>query len=260
MVPVSSIISMAFCALLGIAAPIALAWWLVKKYRVQPLTILVGAGVFIVFALVLESLVHQVVLKGPHGPTIMGNIWYYALYGGLAAGIFEETGRFLAMKYLLKKAPGKALTGVAYGVGHGGAEMLMIFGITMISNIVLSVMINAGAADTLIASAPAEAQEQVQAQFAQLQSASAGTFLLGIWERISALILQISLSILVWVAVRKGGKWLWLFPAAILLHFIVDACAVVLAKTASMVVVEVIVFALALAVGAIGWMVARKLK
>ena len=260
MVPVSSIISMAFCALLGIAAPIALAWWLVKKYRVQPLTILVGAGVFIVFALVLESLVHQVVLKGPHGPTIMGNIWYYALYGGLAAGIFEETGRFLAMKYLLKKAPGKALTGVAYGVGHGGAEMLMIFGITMISNIVLSVMINTGAADTLIASAPSEAQEQVQAQFAQLQSASAGTFLLGIWERISALILQISLSILVWVAVRKGGKWLWLFPAAILLHFIVDACAVVLAKTASMVVVEVIVFALALAVGAIGWMVARKLK
>ena len=260
MVPVSSIITMAFCALLGIAAPIALAWWLVRKYKVQTLTILVGAGVFIIFALVLESLVHQVVLKGPHGPTILGNIWYYALYGGLAAGVFEETGRFLAMKYLLKKAPGRALTGVAYGVGHGGAEMLLIFGITMISNIVLSVMINTGAADTLIASAPAEAQEQVQAQFAQLQSASAGSFLMGIWERISALILQISLSILVWVAVRKGGKRLWLFPAAILLHFIVDACAVVLSKTANMVVVEVIVFALAIAVGAIGWLVARKLK
>ena len=260
MVPVSSIITMAFCALLGIAAPIALAWRLVRKYKVQPLTILVGAGVFIIFALVLESLVHQVVLKGPHGPAILGNIWYYALYGGLAAGFFEETGRFLAMKYLLKKAPGRVLTGVAYGVGHGGAEMLLIFGITMISNIVLSVMINTGAADTLIASAPAEAQEQVQAQFAQLQSASAGSFLLGIWERISALILQISLSILVWVAVRKGGKWLWLFPAAILLHFIVDACAVVLSKTANMVVVEVIVFALALAIGAIGWLVARKLK
>ena len=253
-------ITMAFCALVGIAAPIVLAWWLVKEFKVPPLTILVGAGVFIVFALVLESLVHQVVLKGPHGPAILGNIWHYALYGGLMAGFFEETGRFLAMKYLLKKAPGKALTGVAYGIGHGGAEMILIFGLTMISNIVLSVMINSGAADTLIASAPTEVQEQVQAQFAQLQSASAGTFLLGIWERISALILQIALSILVWVAVRKGGKWLWLFPAAILLHFIVDACAAVLAKTASTVIVEVIVFALALAIGAIGWMVVRKLK
>ena len=260
MVPASSIVTMAFCALIGIATPIVLAWWLVKKYKVQPLTILVGAGVFILFALVLESLVHQVVLKGPYGPAILGNVWYYALYGGLMAGIFEETGRFLAMKHLLKKAPDKALTGVAYGIGHGGAEMILLFGITMISNIVLSVMINTGAADTVIASAPAQAQEQVQAQFAQLQSASAGSFLLGIWERVSALILQISLSIIVWTAVRKGGKWIWLFPAAILLHFIVDACAAVLAKTASLVVVELVLSALAIAVGAIGYLLAKKWK
>ena len=260
MVSVSSIITMAVCALLGIAVPIALAWWLVKRHGARLSTIFIGAGVFIVFALVLESLVHQLILKGPHGPAILGNIWYYALYGGLAAGIFEETGRFLAMKYLMKNEPARALPGVAYGIGHGGAEMLLIFGVTMISNIVLSVMINTGSADTLIATAPAEAQEQVQAQFAQLQTASAGTFLFGIWERVSALILQISLSILVWTAVRKGGKWLWLFPAAILLHFLVDACAVVLAKTADMAVVEGIVFALALAVGAIAYMLVKKLK
>ena len=260
MVSVSSIITMAVCALLGIAVPIALAWWLVKRHGARLSTIFIGAGVFIVFALVLESLVHQLILKGPHGPAILGNIWYYALYGGLAAGIFEETGRFLAMKYLMKNEPARALPGVAYGIGHGGAEMLLIFGVTMISNIVLSVMINTGSADTLIATTPAEAQEQVQAQFAQLQTASAGTFLFGIWERVSALILQISLSILVWTAVRKGGKWLWLFPAAILLHFLVDACAVVLAKTADMAVVEGIVFALALAVGAIAYMLVKKLK
>ena len=260
MVSVSSIITMAVCALLGIAVPIALAWWLVKRHGARLSTIFIGAGVFLVFALVLESLVHQLVLKGPHGPAILGNIWYYALYGGLAAGIFEETGRFLAMKFLMKKEPARALPGVAYGIGHGGAEMLLLFGVTMISNIVLSVMINTGSADTLIATAPAEAQEQVQAQFAQLQTASAGTFLFGIWERISALILQISLSILVWTAVRKGGKWLWLFPAAILLHFLVDACTAVLAKTADMAVVEGILFALALAAGAIAYMLAKKLK
>ena len=260
MVPVSSIVSMAVCALLGIAVPVALAWWLVKKHKAHLTTIFIGAGVFIVFVLVLESLLHQVVLKGPHGPAILGNIWYYALYGGLAAGIFEETGRFLAMKYLMKKEPSRALPGIAYGIGHGGAEMLLIFGVTMVSNIVLSVMINTGAADTLIASAPADAQEQVQAQLAQLQTAGAGTFLFGIWERFSALILQISLSIMVWTAVRRGGRWLWLFPAAILLHFLVDACAVVLAKNAEMAVVEGILFAMALAAGAIAYMLAKKLK
>ena len=74
------------------------------------------------------------------------------------------------------------------------------------------------------------------------------------------MILQISLSIIVWTAVRKGGKWIWLFPAAILLHFIVDACAAVLAKTASLVVVELVLSALAIAVGAIGYLLAKKWK
>ena len=253
MVPVSAMISMAAGALVGIAAPILLGWWLVKKYQVKTTPILVGACVFILFALVLESLVHQVVLKGPSGAAIMGNIWYFALYGGCMAALFEETGRFLAMKFVLKKEPGTALTGVGYGLGHGGAEMILIFGITMVSNLVLSALINTGQADTILAATPEANQAQVQAQFAQLEALGAGSVLLGLWERISALILQVSLSILVWTAVRRGGKWLWLFPAAFLLHFLVDASTVVLAKSASMVAVEIIVFALAIAVGAIAW-------
>lgn len=250
---------MAVCAVFGIAAPLLLAWWMVRKYHVKATTILAGAGVFIVFALVLESLMHQVVLKGPHGASIMGNVWYYALYGGLAAGIFEETGRFLAMKFLLKKEPSGAVNGVAYGIGHGGAEMLLIYGIAMISNIALSAMINSGQADALLASAPADAKEQVLAQFAQLQAAGAGTYLFGVWERVSAMIMQIGLSLIVWTGVRKGGKWLWLFPAAILLHFLADACVVVLSKSVSTLATETILFAVAVAFGAMGWTLSRKL-
>ena len=99
MVPTGNLIMMAVNALLGIAIPIFLCWWAVKKHQANLSTILIGAGVFVVFALVLESMVHQVVLKGPSGATIQGNTLYYALYGGLMAGLFEETGRFLAMKW-----------------------------------------------------------------------------------------------------------------------------------------------------------------
>ena len=251
---------MALCAVFGIVAPILLAWWVVKKYNVSIKTILVGAGVFVLFALILETIMHQIVLKGPHGATIIGNIWYYALYGGLAAGVFEETGRFIAMKWLLKKEPGTALTAVGYGVGHGGIELLLIFGLSMISNVAVAAMINSGQAETLLATAPAAALEQMQAQFQQLQDASAWTFLTGIWERISAIILQLSLSVLVWAAVRKGGKYLWLFPAAILIHFLVDAGAVVLSKTSTMVITEIILSAEAIAVAAIAFMVAKQLK
>ena len=163
------------------------------------------------------------------------------------------------MKFLMKKEPTKPLPGIAYGVGHGGVEMLIIFGITMINNLVISALINSGQADVLFAKVPEEAAAQLQTQLDQLQTLGAGTLLIGLWERISALILHLGLSLLVWVAVRKGGKWLWLFPAAIALHALVDAGAVLLQKSAGMVTLELIVTAEALAVAAIGYLVAKKL-
>ena len=258
MVPVSSIIMMIVNALLGIAIPVFLAWWAVKKHQAKLSTILIGAGVFVVFALVLESLVHQVVLKGPHGAAIQGNTLYFALYGGLMAGLFEETGRFLAMKFLFKKEPTETKPGIAYGLGHGGMEMILIFGLSMISTLTMALMINLGQTDTLLSTVPAEAKDQLATQFEQLQASGAGTYLLGLWERFSAITLQVGISVLVWAAARKGGKWAWLFPAAILLHALVDGVAVILSKSAGMVMVELVIMALAIAVVALAWLVARK--
>ena len=251
---------MAVAALLGFTVPVALAWWLVRKYQIRWQTILIGACTFIVFALVLEPILHQVVLKGPHRASIMANVWYYALYGGLTAGLFEETGRFLSMKFLMKREPSTALPGVGYGAGHGGVEMLIIFGISMISNLAVAAMINAGQADILTAKVPEEQLAQVQAQFAQLATLTPGAIAIGFWERISALILQLGLSMLVWTAVRRGGKWLWLFPAAILMHALVDAMAVLLSKSVSMAALEIVICAIAVTVGAMGWMLGKKLN
>ncbi len=246
-------------AVAGIAIPVALAWWMVAHKGARLSTILTGAGTFIVFALVLETIVHQVVLKGPHGSAILGNTLYYALYGGLAAGIFEEAGRFVAMRFLMKKEPTSALPGVAYGIGHGSAEMMLIFGITMISNLVISILINISQPDTLFTLVPGEAGAQLEAQIAQLENFNIGSGLIGLWERVSALVLQLGLSMMVWTAVRKGGRWLWLLPAAILLHALVDGVAVMLMKSVGMVYLELIITALAVAVGAIGFMLAKRL-
>ena len=258
MVPTINLIMMIVSAVLGIAIPVLLAWWAVKKHKANLPAILFGAAVFLVFALVLESMVHQIVLKGARGAAIQGNILYYALYGGLMAGLFEETGRFLAMKFLLKKEPSTVRPGVAYGLGHGGAEMLVLFGVSMISTFAMAVMMNAGMMDQVASTVPAEAQEQFAAQLEQIKTTGAGTYLIGLWERFSALILQVSLSILVWAAARKGGKWLWLFPAAILLHALVDGLVVIISKHTGMVTVELVVMALAIAVAGIAWQVARK--
>ena len=260
MVPAGSLILMAVNALLGIAVPVCLSLYLVRKHHAKLSTILIGAGTFILFVLILESIMHQLVLKGPLGAAILDNTLLYALYGGLAAGIFEETGRFVSMKFLMKKEPSAPLPGVAYGIGHGGVEMLIIFGITMVNNLVLSFLINAGQTEMILSQVPEDAGAQVQAQLEQLQTIGAVAWLIGLWERFSALILHIGLSLLVWVAVRKGGKWLWLFPAAILLHAAVDAGAVLLQKSVGMVPLEFIVMAVAIAVAAMGYMVSKKLS
>ena len=251
-------IVMAVNALLGFAVPVFLAWWAVKKHNAKLSTILIGAATFVVFALVLESLVHKVVLLGDRGAAIQGNVLYYALYGGLMAGLFEETGRFLSMKFLLKKEPSETKTAVSYGLGHGGIEMIILFGFSMISVLTMAVMVNAGQTDALLAKTPEASQAALTAQFEQLKTTSAGAYLYGLLERFSALILHLGLSILVWAAVRKGGKWLWLFPVAILLHALVDGLAVILSKSASIPAVEMIILAMAVAVAGLAWLVARK--
>lgn len=242
----------------GVAVPVLLSWWLVKKFNVKFSTILIGAATFIVFALVLESIVHNIVLKGPSGDTILNTPIYYALYGGLMAGLFEEVGRFLAMKLLLKKESDRIMNGVGYGIGHGGAEMLLLFGIGTISTLVMAIMINSGQTDTLMSQVPANAKDQLQAQLDAVSTTAASDYLLGIWERISALILQISLSVLVWVAARKGGRWIWLLPAAILIHAFVDGLLVFLQKSVSVFSLELICFIEALVVAWFALFIARK--
>ena len=64
---------------------------------------------------------------------------------------------FLPMTFLMKKEPSTGIPALAYGVGHGGIEMIVIFGITMISNLVLSLMINSGQAGFLVSQTPKSA-------------------------------------------------------------------------------------------------------
>ena len=258
MVPTASVVIMFVNAVIGIVVPVLLAWWLVRKHHAKWSTILIGAATFFVFALILESIVHQIVLRGPAGATIQGNTLYYALYGGLMAGLFEETGRFLSMKFLMKKEPSSTLPALAYGVGHGGMEVIVVFAVTMISQAVMALMINAGQTDMLTAHVDFDAKAQMDAIFTQLENAAPASFLLGLWERVSAVILHLSLSVLVWVAVRKAGKWLWLYPAAILLHALVDGLTVVLSRSAGTLAIECILLSMAVAIAALAWLVARK--
>ena len=258
MISSTTIIILVLLSLVGLAAPVLLAVWLVKKYHCKIETILIGAGTFFLFALVLESLVHMVVLKNV--PAIQQNMLYYALYGGLMAGLFEETGRFLSMKFLLKKDNNH--TALAYGVGHGGMEVIMIFAMSMFSMALMAIMSNMGKIDLLLAKAPDDpaALAQVDAVLDSVRSTKPVSYFIGLWERCSAMVLHISLSVLVFTAVRKGGRFIWLYPVAILLHALVDGIAVMMSGQVSNVVIEIVIMSMAIAFASMAFIIDRKYK
>ena len=226
-VPALSMVFMAVSSVIGFAIPIALLLYFRIKKRADILPFFIGCAVFFLFALVLEALVHQVILGSETGAKIQENTWLFALYGGLMAGLFEETGRFLAFKTVLKKHRGKDVNALMYGAGHGGCESAIVLGMTMINNLTYSVMINSGTIAAVLEPLPDDLKAQMETAVRALITTKPHEFLLGGAERLFAVTLHISLSVLVWFAAKKRGKF-WLFPLAIGLHAFMDACAVIL--------------------------------
>lgn len=226
-VPILSIICMSIACLISIALPIGLLLFFrsFKKADIYPF--FVGCGIMFFFAFVFEAAAHRAILSSTAGGFIQSHFWMYALYGGLMAGLFEETGRFLAFRLTLRKYLGKNQNALMYGAGHGGFESIYLVTMTMITNLVWSYMINTGNTARLAGNLSGDALEQVQAGIEALVTTPSYLFLLGGIERVIAIVLHIALSVLVWFAVKEKDK-LYLYPLAIFLHFAVDTIGVAL--------------------------------
>lgn len=241
-----SMMGMVFSIFVGIVLPIVLMILVWKKTGARISTFFIGCAVFIVFALVLESFMHAAVL-GLTGTAITGNIWLYGLYGGLAAALFEEVGRLVAMKFFMKECLDMP-NALMYGVGHGGIEAILILGMTSISNLVTSAMINSGALVSALEAMDGATAKQLSA----LWTSPAYLFYLGGVERILAIILQIVMSVMVYQALKTGKKFFWFI--AFMMHFVVDAVTVVIAEFLPTAAVEALV---AVMVAAAVWIAVR---
>ena len=258
-IPSLSILCMAASALLSIGVPIVLLIVLRKRYGAKVVPALVGAAAFVVFALGLEGLMHRLVLQpGADGSIALVNRpFLYMLYGSLAAGVFEETGRFLSFK-LLKKRYGGIQTALSYGVGHGGIEAILLGGLSMINAIASSVIVNTGNIATLTSGKDGAA---IAAKLQAIAATPSAMFLLSGAERMFALTIHIALSVIVFYSVYEKRRF-WLYPAAIVLHALIDAPAA-LAQTgmlSNVLLIEGLVLLCAVALAALAVFTHRKLK
>lgn len=175
--------------------------------KARPKSFFVGCGTFVVFALIIEGAINATV--GMLFPKAFENIWFYAVYGGLMAGIFEEVGRFAAFRTVLKNDLGDNRTALSYGAGHGGMEAFLVL---------ISVALNIFIASNVTGEGYKEAIDQYM-------SIGVSDALLSVVERLLAVGVHISLSVIVFFGAKKNRPAFLII--AIVLHALFDGLLVV---------------------------------
>jgi len=197
------------------AVLIAAVWYARKKYKINFAVLGLGAVAFFASSQVLEKIVHLLVLhpqKDGTVPLMTENPLLYVIYGISMAALFEETARLIFFKWLEKKRTLEDSDALAYGLGHGGLELIYI-GIASLLN--LFILFSAVESQN-----PAIMQLLPESTLATINNLAAWQiYLLGL-ERILALLLQVGLTFWVYQAVRQK-KWIYLV-AAYGLHALFD--------------------------------------
>ena len=207
-----------------IVLPILLGFWLTRKFKLSWKLFFAGAATFIVSQILHIPFLYGMTELFKNGmlpsPAASWSTAFNAVFLGLAAGVFEETSRWVLYKFILKKAR-TWNEGVLVGAGHGGVEafLLGVMGVfTLINMIVLRNV------DMSVMGIPADQLELARQQVNEFWASPAYVGLLGFFERVFAITLHIALSVMVLYGIAyKKPLWFWL---AVLWHSIVDAVAV----------------------------------
>jgi uncharacterized membrane protein YhfC len=201
-----------FSILLSFLLPVGLIIYFYKKEKVGIKTVVFGALTWIIFAQVFEQIVHYVVFTKT--PLIQWP-WLFAIYGAMMAGIFEEVGRFVVFKKFLKDKQAWK-DGMAFGLGHGGVESILLGTIGSIQILTTIQMVSNGTFNQATLGVGPE-------EFIQIKNLLFGPpwiFLMIGVERALTLIVHIAFTLIVLYGVRKNNiQYLFL---AIFLHAFLD--------------------------------------
>ncbi|MBP5726117.1 MAG: YhfC family intramembrane metalloprotease, partial [Clostridia bacterium] len=181
--------------LLMIAIPVV--FFIFWRVRHRPQTkigwLIAGAAGFLVSARVLELGVHYfcIIADNPGSRFINENTAAFVLYGTAMAGIFEECGRHVVLKYILKKDRTRE-NAVLYGIGHGGIEILLVILPAMITYLAVAVLLSSGDTENMFAALNIT-EETAAAALPSVQAAAAfdyGLMALNVIERLLSMLIH----------------------------------------------------------------------
>ena len=221
----SAVPSLAVTVILMIAIPVLFFIYWRRKYKEQTKIswFIAGAAGFIVSSRVMELGVHYlcIVTDNPVSRFINGSTVVYVLYGIITAGVFEECGRYIVLKYIMKKNRTRE-NAVLYGIGHGGIEILAVILPSIMIWLVSAILFSRGTTEDAL-KALKITEETAAAALPSVQAAAAfdfGVMALNAIERLFAMLLHIGLTVIVFYGVTNAGKGC--LPLAIVLHMLMD--------------------------------------
>ena len=222
----SSIPSLILTVILMLAIPLCFFLYWRRKHKEQTRLsyLIAGALGFIVSARVLELGVHVfcILADNPVSRFINGNTAAFVLYGITMAGVFEECGRHIVLKYILKKNRSRE-NAVLYGIGHGGIEILAVLLPTMITYLAVAVLFSQGDRENALRTLNIT-EETAAAALPSVQAAASFSYpmmAVNVLERLFAMLFHIGLTVIVYTGVAREKKGC--LPAAILLHMLMDS-------------------------------------
>jgi len=211
-------------------APLLVAWWIMRRFKAAARVWWTGAAVFAVFQLCTRMPVVLYVQSRPAvREAVEGSFAAFLLFAlglSLSAALFEEGGRWIGYRFRVRERDGGSA--LLYGAGHGGLESISI-GLAMVATLVGYIAVAVMPAETLASLGPDQLRqvEEARAKFAGLAGWEP---LLGAWERLCALAVQLALSLLVLQAFVRSPRWWW---GALGAHTTVNFMSVVVARVAT---------------------------
>lgn len=257
----ANIIFLALSVILLLAIPIAFwAFWYRRYKKKLKWKYLIGGMLgFLLSARVLELGVHYVclIMDNPVSRMINSHTLVYVIYGISMAGLFEEVGRYLILKYLLKKDHSYE-NAVYYGIGHGGIEVWAVILPAIILELVIAVMSLTQDTQSVYKAFHITKQTASQA-LPVFMAASQYQFVsmyVNVLERIMTMFVHISLTVIVFQSIIKSKKQYLLYGIG--LHMLVDLFPALYQRGAvSLVVSEIGLFFLTICIIVIAYKIIK---
>ena len=179
-----------------------------KRWQFSSKLFLVGLIGFALPVMMIEGPINALVLSS----FAHSSKWFTIIYGGLMAGLVEETTRYVVFKVLEKRRNLKTSDIVAYGFGHGLSEFILLGVMGLLTNIIVLQAIHSG-----------QASQLPLLLVSQVKQLNGFAVVMSLFERLVALLLQVLLTAWDFLAVTKQKLSFYLW--AILLHATIDFLA-----------------------------------